>query len=138
MVPNWPDAIVCSGSTGKTVFNFAWISGAAANYSLAGDYGDAGTNSPRINFATVSAAGVLTETGSWPNWATDCSGKTLGQLYAAGQAYNFIGSAALGDRITSGTTNVIANAASSYVSLTIGVTTWGYFGATNSYLPELT
>jgi len=47
------------------------------------------------------------------------------------------GSTALGDRITSGTLAVIANSATSYISLTTGSTNWGYLSSGNSYLPRL-
>ena len=47
------------------------------------------------------------------------------------------GSAALGDRITSGTLAMITNSATSVVSLSTAGTTWGYFGSLNSYLPQL-
>ncbi|BAV53021.1 Putative uncharacterized protein (plasmid) [Mesorhizobium loti] len=39
-----------------------------------------------------------------------------------------------GDRITSGTAQVIANGASGYVSLTNGASTWGYLGVSQTYL----
>ncbi|ODA66029.1 hypothetical protein A7A08_03043 [Methyloligella halotolerans] len=42
------------------------------------------------------------------------------------------------DRITSGTTAIIANSATSYVSLSSGGTSWGYLGQGASYLPRLT
>ena len=46
-------------------------------------------------------------------------------------------SAALGDRITSGTLAMIANSNTSVVSLSTAGTTWGYFGNTLSFLPAL-
>jgi len=47
------------------------------------------------------------------------------------------GEPALGDRIISGTLAMVANSATSYVSLSTNGTTWGYLGSTNSYLPTL-
>ncbi|MGX5805331.1 beta strand repeat-containing protein [Bradyrhizobium sp. Arg314] len=55
-------------------------------------------------------------TGGWAN-LTDASGTTT-----------------TADRITSGTAQVIANGGSGYVSLTIGASTWGYLGVSQSYL----
>lgn len=43
----------------------------------------------------------------------------------------------LGDRITSGTVSVTVNT-NGYVSLSTGVTTWGYLHSLASYLPQLT
>ncbi|MCP5405405.1 MAG: tail fiber domain-containing protein [Pseudomonadaceae bacterium] len=41
------------------------------------------------------------------------------------------------DRITSGTLAVVANSATSYISLSTGGTDWGYLGNAQSYLPRL-
>lgn len=46
-------------------------------------------------------------------------------------------SAALGDRITSGTLAMIANSNTSVVSLSTGGTTWGYLSSLISYLPRI-
>ncbi|MCV0371927.1 tail fiber domain-containing protein, partial [Filomicrobium sp.] len=72
----------------------------------------------------------------------DCLNQSIQQLYASGQAFNFIGSANVvsmvdADRITSGTLAMVANTSGNYVSLTTGGTTWGYFGQSASYLPTL-
>ena len=47
-----------------------------------------------------------------------------------------VASGALGDRITSGTVSVTTNS-NGYISLTTGVTDWGYLSSGNSYLPTL-
>ena len=46
-------------------------------------------------------------------------------------------SSAIGDRIVSGTTEMLVNEATNYVSLSTGGSTWGYFGSAASYLPQL-
>ncbi len=95
MTSGWPDAIRCVGASGATNLVLGWsnAAGTTANYSLMGDYGGTvSTNSPYLTFASPTAAGVLTETASWAGWLTNCSSKTIAQLYATGQAFNFIGS----------------------------------------------
>jgi hypothetical protein len=47
------------------------------------------------------------------------------------------GSSAMGDRITSGTLAVVANSATSIVSLSTNGTVWGYLGSAASYLPSV-
>ncbi|NTB05785.1 tail fiber domain-containing protein [Agrobacterium tumefaciens] len=74
--------------------------------------------------------------------SSDCSNKSISQLYAEGKAFNYIGNngaggGGTGDRLTSGTMAVTANAASNIISLTTNGTTWGYFGSNASYLPTL-
>lgn len=57
-----------------------------------------------------------------------------GALINAGSAS---ASTALGDRITSGTTAVLANG-TGYISLSTASSTWGYLGSAGSYLPQIT
>ena len=94
----WPDMISCAGTNGTAYFDLGWVNAAGqVTYTLRSDYGDAThTNSPRVDFANATAAGVLTETATWANWATNCSGKTLAQLQAAGQAFYAGGSGSSG------------------------------------------
>lgn len=75
--------------------------------------------------------------------SSDCSNKSISQLYAEGKAFNYIGNSgvgggALGDRLSSGTLAMTANGSSNVISLTTGGITWGYFGSNASYLPAIT
>ncbi|MCC6946394.1 MAG: discoidin domain-containing protein [Bradyrhizobiaceae bacterium] len=92
VVPGWPDAIRCAGSAGSVVLNFGWqnTAGTHTSYTLAGDYGTVNTNTPRLIFTSASSPATL-ESPGWNNWATDCDGKTIPELYASGQAFNFVG-----------------------------------------------
>ena len=138
MVEGWPDAIACPANGGVRIFH------------LAGDWGSSDTD---VFYLEVNSApnGVYLRfngDGSWdsaPNATayTECLNKSISQLYASGQAFNFIGNSgaggeALGDRLTSGTLAVTTNSATAIVSLTTGGTTWGYLGSAGSYLPSLT
>ncbi|NBX85644.1 MAG: hypothetical protein EBQ80_00125, partial [Proteobacteria bacterium] len=96
MASGWPDAIRCVGASGSANVSFAYgnAAGTTAVYMLMGDYGTVvggSANAPTLNFSSPTAAGSLTETASWTGWLTNCSGKTISQLYASGQAFNFIG-----------------------------------------------
>ena len=94
MASGWPDAIRCVGASGATNLALGWsnAAGTTANYTLMGDYGGTvSTNSPYLYFSSPTAAGVLTESASWVGWLTNCSSKTIAELYATGQAFNFIG-----------------------------------------------
>ncbi len=136
MVSGYPDALICTASGVTRMYYIASVNasnnpvyrylsspeGADYNitYTTAGDYSTS-------NNTTI---------------AGDCVSKTLTQLYASGQAFNFLGSnssgsTALGDRLTSGTLAVTANSATSVISLTTNSTTWGYLGSNASYIPNL-
>ena len=94
VVAGWPDAIKCTGTSGSTVLNFGWqnAAGTSTIYSVASDYGDVSTNNvAKLTFSSLTAAGTLTEPSAWTNWLTNCNGKTIAQLYASGQAFNFVG-----------------------------------------------
>lgn len=132
MVAGWPDAIRCNVTSPAWGQNIFYLSHSPSNINQYVYRMLFNTNSdPYLIFTSGGAynsAGNLT--------THDCN-KSIAQLYASGQAFNFIGNTALGDRITSGTANVIANGGAGYVSLTSGATTWGYFGSGNSYLPMI-
>ncbi len=95
MVTTWPDAIRCSGASGMLTLAHSWNNSTSTNatYALMGDYGGVATsNSVYMTFASTGATGTLNEGSGWSGYATSCSGRTIAQLYAAGQAFNFIGS----------------------------------------------
>ncbi len=137
MVPGWPDAIACPANGGVRIFH------------LAGDWGstDDDVFYLEVNSAPNNVYLRFNGDGSWdsaPNATayTDCLNKSVSQLYASGQAFNFIGNSgagggALGDRLTSGTLAVTANSSSNIISLTTNGTTWGYLGSNSSYLPTI-
>lgn len=71
-----------------------------------------------VNTSGATAGSVIRYDGA--NWVVSTSGD----------------SSALGDRITSGTVSVTVNT-NGFISLTTGVTDWGYLSSGNSYLPAL-
>jgi len=139
MVPGVPDALVCNVTNpalGTVVMYAKQVPYTNGNYYyqvIDSNTNHAAVYDPAGNFSVY--VGITT---------SNCN-KSFSQLYADGQAFNFIGnsgasggSAALGDRITSGTLAMVANSATSYVSLSTNGTTWGYLNSGNSYLPQLT
>jgi hypothetical protein len=149
MVAGWPDALICTDNGGTptptgrqevfwqfyresstTNMHYAWVAD-TITYSL--------TFNPDGSYSSKWNSGSQTDT-------TDCEGKSISQLYASGQAFNFIGnngtsvssSTASGYALTSGTLSVTANSVTSVVSLSTAGTTWGYLGSAASYLPQLT
>ena len=83
--------------------------------------------------AAVSALNDLSD--------VDTSGATAGSVIrydGANWVVSTTGdSTAEGDRITSGTLAMVANSATSYISLSTAGTTWGYLSSLFSYLPNL-
>jgi hypothetical protein len=104
MVSGWPDSISCSGSSGSLIFDFMW-SDSTSNYyyQTRGDYASAGSI-PSMRYNSSGTQNLHTADGGWGNYMTSCSGKTIAQLYTAGQAYNFIGNSSAA---AAGTTNEI-------------------------------
>jgi len=144
MMPGWPDALKCAYSGDATdplplVLGQNNASGVPGRHYYASHLGQASWN------ITFNADGsYLSSTGLASSGSYNCVNKSISQLYAAGLAFNFIGSSggdsggsALGDRITSGTLTVTANSATSVVSLSTGSTNWGYLSSGNSYLPTI-
>jgi hypothetical protein len=139
MLSDWPDAIVCGYSSMVTDPLVLYLG--HQNYTSGRKYYYFPAGSAYAIFdsdGTYNSGSNLATTGSNPCTA----GTTITSLYAAGRAFNFIGNAAtsggaLGDRITSGTLAMVANSATSYVSLSTAGTTWGYLNSGNSYLPRL-
>ena len=147
MVQNRPDAIICGNSTYTdqvTVLVLSFRRGSSDSPSNAILYQGLSSAGINVQFDAndnyINSGGNIASTGPIP-----CVGKSLAQLYADGQAFNFIGNsganggAALGDRITSGTLPhaVTMNSATGIVSLSTAGTTWGYLSSGNSYLPLL-
>lgn len=108
MVSGWPDAILCN------MTNPNW--GVVPLYLTHGP--DSGGNFYyRVNMETGTPYSIaFNSSGGFSAYqnltTTDCN-TSISALYAAGKAFNFIGSgdggsSALGDRITSGTTSAIA------------------------------
>ncbi|HEX2859440.1 MAG TPA: tail fiber domain-containing protein [Alphaproteobacteria bacterium] len=93
-------------------------------------------------------------TNDWLNIGNAISGSLTGSLttiggikangvvtatYFEGDGSRLTGiSGGSGDRITSGTTSMIANSATTYVSMSTGATVWGYLSSGTSYIPTLT
>lgn len=136
MMNGWPDAIHCSYSNGEMFLPLAYkyVPSTEVYYSI---QTGGSTFSIIFNASTQAYKSQGNMTGS------DCLTKSISQLYAEGKAFNFIGNSgasggnALGDRITSGTLAMVANSATSYVSLSSNGTTWGYLNSGNSFLPTL-
>ena len=141
MVANWPDAIMCSGTAGLMVLYHDYMNSGNIHYyffiadpTAAGPYYVGFNNDGSYNIHVQQSTGYL----------PSCISKSINQLYAAGQAFNFIGNnggssgTGNGYALTSGTLSVTANSATSVVSMSTASTTWGYFGSNESYLPNLT
>src|SRR5690606_51977 len=139
MAAGWPDAIRCTSSTrGEVVLYLDLAPGTNGKYY----YMEPHSGDSQVRFAVYDPDGSFytqSGLGTMPNCDSD-----IASIYAAGRAFNFIGSAnvagssAEGDRITSGTLAVIGNSATSIVSLSTNGTTWGYLGNAASYLPTIT
>lgn len=91
MVPNFPDAISCSGGGSTILFDLYASGSSTTTYLLRGD--TAYNYRPSLSYA--SATGALTSldngSGGWASEMASCSGKTIAQLFADGQAFNFVG-----------------------------------------------
>jgi len=139
MVNGWPDAVKCTASNGGTALFYLDWKPSSGDVFYSTPY-DSNAYPERIRFTSAGAFSAQDITNSWT--VTDCN-KSISQLYADGQAFNFIGNSgagggsALGDRITSGTLAVTANSSTAIVSLSTNGTTWGYLGSIASYLPTL-
>jgi len=138
MLPGWPDALICN------ITNPNW--GYATFYPKHMPYVSSGLYYYRTSDPNSSFDIIFNPDGSFNSYSglttTNCN-TSISALYAAGQAFNFIGNngsstgTALGDRITSGTLVAVANSATGYISLTTGGTNWGYLSSGANYLPNL-
>ncbi|MCV0371891.1 MAG: hypothetical protein K5845_20930, partial [Filomicrobium sp.] len=136
MRPGFPDSITCT-SSGST---YAMVLGESPYTD--GKYYYYRPNAPAY-YIGFNADGTYSAHGNMGS--SDCvtGSKSVATLYAEGKAFNFIGNAdagstALGDRITSGTLGMVANSATSYISLSTNGTDWGYLSSGVSYLPTIT
>ena len=139
MINAWPDAIMCTNSADTSAVLLMVHSLRGSDNTHYYYYPGSTSYYARFNGdGSYNAGGYQTTAGPHP-----CQHRTITQLYANGQAFNFIGNGgtgsgdALGDRITSGTHAVTANSATGIVSLSTAGTTWGYLSSGNSYLPLL-
>lgn len=140
MVSGWPDAIRCSVTSPAIGYRVLYIQ--EAPYTD----GKVIYREPSSQSSTNDRGVIFNSNGSFNSadfyTAHNCN-TSISALYAAGQAFNFIGNAnaststALGDRITSGTLVMTANSATSYISLSTNGTTWGYLQSGGSYLPNI-
>lgn len=144
ILPGWPDRIECSGSSGRVSLFRQYGPANGSSMSYHSGFPTSGSDIRLVFSSGAASAGTFYGTSGWTNFYTDCSGKNISQLYAAGQAFDLLGGTsgestalALGDRITSGTMAVTANSATSIISLSTAGTTWGYLGSGSSYLPTL-
>lgn len=87
MVTGWPDAIFCTTASGTGT-------GEAYVYSYVGE-GIFRINDPsngyQINFSSSFSTASFNSTAPGYLGSTNCDGKTIAQLYADGQAFNFVG-----------------------------------------------
>lgn len=143
MVTGWPDALRCNFTTpiaGSRIIPLAyapWTNGLYTYRTHNGfsEYLGLVFNADGSFYANDY---YIPTSGLQPS-SSDCSNKSISQLYAEGKAFNFIGNSGtggLGYALTSGTLNLTANS-SGVISLTTAGTTWGYFGSNGSYLPTL-
>ncbi|MCZ7935725.1 tail fiber domain-containing protein [Agrobacterium leguminum] len=146
MVTGWPDALRCNITTpnsGPRIIPLAYAPWTDGRYFYRTHNGFEEYIGLIFNAdGSFNANDYNTKSGAQTS-ASDCSNKSIAQLYAEGKAFNFIGntglggSGGLGYTMTSGTLSVTANSATSIVSLTTAGTTWGYLGSNGSYLPKL-
>jgi Chaperone of endosialidase len=99
MVANWPDAIQCYGATGFVTLFHSYSTASNEHAYVSGyTYSD-----PTQNIMVVfNSSGAMTSIGNIADWTgyylTNCngaSGNSIAQLYAAGRAFNFIGTGAV-------------------------------------------
>jgi len=103
-----------SGAVTRTVF-----AGALLGPQSGGGGATALSGLSDVNTSGATTGSIIAYDGS--SWVVSSTGTSLAE----------------GDRITSGTLAVVANSATSYVSLSTNGTTWGYFGSARSYLPNV-
>jgi len=108
MVSNWPDAIICTPSSGSfsgdSHILYHSFSSAGARFYIgqpnnAGVYLRAGFNAPNGSFNYFIE---LTSTGTVTNLTGSCASKTIAQLYAEGKAFNFVGGGGSGSDTLAG------------------------------------
>ncbi|WP_414462398.1 tail fiber domain-containing protein [Hyphomicrobium sp. DY-1] len=83
VVPTFPDAITCSGSSG-----FMRLDLAVVDTSGKPDYRFAGSTSYRVIFNADGSFNTYAGTA----YTASCNGQSISQLYASGNAFNYIGS----------------------------------------------
>lgn len=141
MLENWPDAIKCSGTGGSSFFDLAVHQSTQAWYLLRGANG---ITSAYLYFnGTTGAFSSIGGNGINANFYTDCNNKSIAQLTAAGQTYNFrdggtSGGAAAGGEFVAKVSLVAGGWSTAPVSLVddigVCVQTVGCLSATTPYL----
>ncbi|HEX2859443.1 MAG TPA: hypothetical protein VHP58_04530, partial [Alphaproteobacteria bacterium] len=130
-----------SGTTVTAVGTNAGKNNIYSNVTLLGANTSATANNQVVlgdtAITVVSTSGVYNGAGLSATGITGTVSATYGYFKYI-SATNGLGGGGSGDRITSGTTNAIANSATTYISLTTGATTWGYLSSGTSYIPTLT
>ncbi len=102
----------------------------------------AGLTVDSVSLTTLGTTwGYLGSTASYvPNFSSNLISAT--NISATALTVNGVavtgGGGGSGDRLVSGSLLVVANSNTSIVSLSTGLTTWGYLGSVASYLPQLT
>jgi hypothetical protein len=132
MISGFPDAISCAVGGTTNIFTLVANTGTYVSYRRIRN-----ADTSQFDLAYNISDGSLNAANSVNTTGYDCytSSWSISQLYAQGKAFNFIGnngtsgSGTLGDRITSGTTSIVANSNTSIISITTSGVTTGYFNS---------
>lgn len=96
MAANWPDAIICYGATGQTVLHHSyWNSVGGTHTYITGFTNSTPAENLRVVFNSTGVWSSVGNAASWAGWyETNCNSaaSTITTFYAAGRAFNFIGS----------------------------------------------
>ena len=95
MYSNWPDAIMCYGSSGSVTLYHSYYQNDTLHEYVSGFTHTSGSDNLRVRFTPAGVWTLNANTGLWPGfYETNCnsSSTTISSMYAAGRAFNFIGS----------------------------------------------
>ncbi len=96
MASGWPDAIVCYGATGETVlYHSYWNTSGGTHTYITGFTNSTPAENLRVVFNSTGVWSSVGNAASWAGWyETNCNSaaSTITTFYAAGRAFNFIGS----------------------------------------------
>ncbi|WP_448044405.1 C1q-like domain-containing protein [Bradyrhizobium liaoningense] len=123
MVAGWPDAITCnitSPAWGQRYFYLHYDAGTSMLYRM-DEEASGGNVGVWFTKSTKTFANYDTNLNTAAGGAavSDCSGKTIDQLYASGHAFNFVGGGASG-----GSNNSVAFSVRKTANQAVTATTW--------------
>ena len=88
MISNFPDFILCSGTTGNVLLRYSYSTSPNSFVYTSGFTASSATDNIYLVYTSTGAYSSANNSSGWPNYYTSCVNQSIAQLYAAGKAFN--------------------------------------------------